>query len=83
MGKREDQFQEKLAQLQAGEPLQACQADLAEDEADLLELVAALGEVPYPERDVDLVAEQRAHLLELAAQERDERAPPLGREASA
>jgi hypothetical protein len=76
MGKREDQFQEKLAQLQAGEPLQACQADLAEDEADLLELVAALGEVPYPERDVDLVAEQRAHLLELAAQERDERAPP-------
>ena len=69
MGKQEDRFQEKLEQLRAGEPLEVCQAGLPQDEADLLALVVQLGKVHYPERDENVVTEQRVQLLKLAAKE--------------
>ena len=69
MGKQEDRFQEKLEQLRAGEPLEACRAGLPKDEADLLSLVVQLGQIHYPERDESVVAAQRVQLLKLAAKE--------------
>ena len=63
-------LQEQLEQLEAGKPLEACLADLPEEEADLLRIGAMLREVQYPERDNNIVATQRAGLLKLAAQEK-------------
>lgn len=62
-------LQERLEQLEAGKPLEACLADLSGEEADLLKLAAMLREVEYPERNSDIVADQRARLLKLAATE--------------
>jgi hypothetical protein len=70
-------LQERLEQLEAGELLDACLADLPEDEADLLRLAASLGEVQYPARNSDIVAAQRAGLLKLTAKEKKmEHKPP-------
>jgi len=63
-------LQERLEQLEAGEPLGGCLADLPEDEAELLETAVMLREVQYPARDRSVVAAQRANLLKLAAREK-------------
>ncbi len=60
-------LQERLEQLEADKPLEACLADLPEEEADLLRMAAMLREVQYPERDDAIVATQRKNLLKLAA----------------
>jgi hypothetical protein len=58
-------LQERLEQLEVGEPLEACLADMPEDQAELLKLAAALGELPYPVSDSRTVAVQRSRLLSL------------------
>ncbi len=63
-------LQERLEQLEAGRPLEACLADLPEAEAELLRLAASLGQVRYPGRDSAIVAAQRAKLVKLAIKEK-------------
>ena len=67
MSEREDRLQERLEELRSGTPLEFCQAGLPEDEAALLALASGLGELEYPERDKDAVAQQRLALQTLAA----------------
>jgi len=66
----EELLQERLERLEAGEALEACLADLPEDEADLLRMAAMLRKVQYPERAPEVVADQRANVLKLAAEEK-------------
>lgn len=72
----EERLQERFEQLETGASLEACLADLPEDEAELLKLASALGAVQYPERDSSIVAAQRARLLRLAEEENRMKAQP-------
>lgn len=65
-----DVFQERLARLEAGEPLEACLAGLPENEAALLKMAARLSAINYPEWTAESVVAQRAKLLR-AAKERN------------
>jgi hypothetical protein len=65
----ENLFQERVERLRSGEPLEVCSAGLPEQEAELLALVASLGELDYPEPEKSAVAAQRAQLLRLAKKE--------------
>ena len=67
MGKREDLFQDKLEQLQSGQPLESCMEGLPEQDAELLALVAQLGKLHYPEPNMNVAAAQRTELLGQAA----------------
>ena len=58
-----DLFQERLARLEQGEPLEACLAGLPEEEASLLKMAAQLSTVNYPEQASDSVLAQRMKLL--------------------
>jgi hypothetical protein len=69
MGKRIDLFQDRLEQLQSGQPLESCIEGLPEQDVELLALVTCLGELHYPEPDVNVAATQRAELLHQAAKE--------------
>ena len=67
----EDRLQDRLARLEAGEPLDALLADLPPEEAELVRMAADLRAVPYPAREVSAVNVQRAQLLRAAqAQQR-------------
>ena len=85
MSRREDRFQDKLEQLQSGQPLESCVDGLSERDAELLTLVARLGEVRYPEPDTSVAGAQRAELLRQAAKEMtvSNRQPSRGREEGA
>jgi hypothetical protein len=56
-------LQAKLEQLEAGVPLEDCLADLSQEQAELLKLVVALREAPYPYRNPDITTAQRAQFL--------------------
>ena len=71
MNEVEELLQQKLERLEAGESLEACLAGLPEDEAELLKVAAMLRQLPYPARDAQTVAAQRAHLLTLASKEKN------------
>jgi hypothetical protein len=81
----EENLQERMERLEAGESLEACLSGLPDDAADLLQLATTLREVQVPERDSDTVAVQRAALLRLAAKERmaDTRSTQDARKGSA
>jgi hypothetical protein len=66
MGDLKSLLQERLEQLEAGERLDTCLDGLPEEQAELLKLAVALGQVKYPARDGSVVAAQRAQLLDLA-----------------
>jgi hypothetical protein len=66
MDELHDLFQERLARLERGEPLEACLAGLPEEEASLLKMAAQLSAVNYPEQASDSVLAQRAKLLRAA-----------------
>ena len=70
MKELEDLFQEKMEQVEAGEPLEACLAGLPAEDAELLRLAAMLRDVPYPQRDSEVVINQRAGLLRTAIKEK-------------
>jgi hypothetical protein len=66
MNRIEDLFQERLEQLQNGEPLEDCGAGLPEQEAQLLALAAKLRELDYPQPNQETVATQRAEVMRQA-----------------
>jgi hypothetical protein len=66
MDELHDLFQERLARLEQGEPLEACLAGLPEEEASLLKMAAQLSTVSYPEQATDSVLAQRIKLLRAA-----------------
>ncbi len=79
MNGSEDTLQERLEQLETGVPLEACLADLSEDEADLLRLVSSLRQAPHPQRDAGIAAAQRAQVLRQMGAQRDAKPrAPLG-----
>jgi hypothetical protein len=59
----EDLLQKRIEQLEAGTPLESCLAELPHEEAELLELVATLREMPHPLRDAQTTANQRGHFV--------------------
>ncbi len=67
MSTREDLLQERLEQLEAGYPLEACLVGLPEEEAEALKLAAKLRELARAEQSRAVVAAQRAALLNAAA----------------
>jgi len=73
----EELFQQRIEQLEAGEPLAVCQQGLPAEEAALLQLAADLRQVNAPARAPEQVAQQRAHLLTLAADAPASRTHPL------
>lgn len=62
----EELFQQRLEQLEAGEPLAICQQGLPLEEAALLQLAAGLRQVDAPVRTPEQVAAQRVQMLALA-----------------
>jgi hypothetical protein len=72
---REDVLHERLTRLEAGESLEICLSGLAEEEAGLLRLVAALRAVPYPDATVDAIAAQRTRLRRVVKEDRHTAAP--------
>ncbi|MBI3243973.1 MAG: FecR domain-containing protein [Chloroflexi bacterium] len=66
MDELHDLFQERLARLEQGEPLEACLAGLPEEEASLLKMAAQLSTVNYPEQASDSALAQRTKLLQAA-----------------
>ena len=70
MNELEDLFQEKMEQVEAGEPLEVCLIGLPAEDAELLRLATMLRDVPYPQRDSEVVINQRAGLLRTAIKER-------------
>ncbi|HKZ86125.1 MAG TPA: DUF5666 domain-containing protein [Anaerolineae bacterium] len=71
----EDLLQERLARLEAGEPLEACFDGLPEEQADLLRTAGALRSIRFPSRSTERVAAQRAGLMRAA---KEQRAPAAG-----
>lgn len=65
----EELLQQRLEQLEAGQPLAACLQGLPERESRILQMIASLKIVPFPEEDAELVAAQRANVLGAAATE--------------
>lgn len=61
-----DLLQEKLEQLEAGLPLEACLTDLPEEEAAMLNLVATMKTVDYPLPDRATAVTQRYRLMSMA-----------------
>jgi hypothetical protein len=64
----EERLQEQLEKLEAGERLEAAQAEPGEETAELLRFAAALRELPRPRMEPETVASQRAGLLRLAVE---------------
>ena len=71
----EELLQERLARLEAGEPLEACLDGLPDDVAGAMRSAGALRSIRFPSRSAERVAAQRASLTR-AAQE--QRAPVSG-----
>ena len=65
----EELLQQRLEQLEAGQPLADCLQGLPERESRILQMIAALKTVPFPEEDAALTAAQRANVLAAAAME--------------
>ncbi len=74
MDELHDLFQERLARLEQGEPLEACLAGLPEEEASLLKVAAQLSAVNYPEQASDSVLAQRTKLLQTARSAKEKNA---------
>lgn len=68
MNNFDEQLQERLARLEAGEPLTTAGADLPEDVAGALALAAELKDVPLPEPDETAVIAHRAAAIRAAQQ---------------
>ncbi|HSG16320.1 MAG TPA: hypothetical protein VLE70_08360 [Anaerolineae bacterium] len=66
MSASESLLQRRLAQLEAGAPLEQCLQGLSDNEAEMLRLVDQLRTLQYPVRDGNAVAAQRRELLNLA-----------------
>lgn len=64
----EETLQQRLEQLAAGRPLEACLDGLTEQEARMVRLAAALQDAPQPEADEAITAVQRQRVLQAAAQ---------------
>lgn len=62
-------LQQRLAQLEAGAPLEACLEGLVAEEAVLLRLAADIRQVYIPEQNDLRVAAQYHHLMQVASQE--------------
>ncbi len=75
MNKLEDLLQERLEQLEAGQPLAVCLAGLPEEEAKLLRLTADLQALTYPLPDRETAVAQRASLQRLTQSRQPRRAP--------
>ncbi len=65
----EDLLQERLARLEAGEPLDACLDGLPEEQADLLRTAGVLRSIAFPSRSTERVAAQRASLVRAAKEQ--------------
>ena len=65
----EELLQQRLEQLEAGQPLATCLQGLPERETRILQMIAALKTVPFPEEDTELIAAQRANVLGAARTE--------------
>ncbi|WP_420642180.1 DUF5666 domain-containing protein [Candidatus Leptofilum sp.] len=66
MNQNEEQFQERLARLEAGEPLTTAGADLPQEEAAALVLAAELKDVTLPEPEETAVLYHRAAAVRAA-----------------
>ena len=66
----EDELQDRLARLAAGEALESCVTDLPADEAELLKVAATLQAMTYPVQAADSITAQRDRLLQAAAARR-------------
>jgi hypothetical protein len=58
-------------------PLEACLADLSDEEAELLKLAALVREVPHPARDPDIAAAQRAEIQRQVDQQFGRKPEPI------
>ncbi|MDJ0755361.1 MAG: DUF5666 domain-containing protein [Ardenticatenaceae bacterium] len=67
MSELEQILQQRIEQLEAGEPLEACLAGLPKQEAEALQLIAAVRSLSVDDADEALVAAQRAEILGAAA----------------
>ena len=65
-----DILQERLARLEAGEPLESVLAGLPADEAGLVKMAVSLRTVPQPARSPEVVAAQRQKLLRVAQKDK-------------
>jgi hypothetical protein len=68
MKKEEDVIQERLARLEAGESLEVCLSELAEDQAQVLLVAAELRGLAFSQAET-IVSAQRTALLKMAARE--------------
>lgn len=66
MSASESLLQRRLAQLEAGAPIEQCLQGLSDNEAEMLRLVDQLRTLQYPVRDGNAVAAQRRELLNFA-----------------
>ncbi len=67
MDNSEELMQQRLERLKAGDPLEVCLAGLTKEDAEALKLAAALIELPSPEQADEVVAAQKALVMEAAA----------------
>ena len=65
----EDLLQERLARLEAGEPLEACLDGFPVELAEALRSAGALRSIRFPSRPAERVAAQRASLVRVAQQQ--------------
>jgi hypothetical protein len=65
----EERLQEQLERLEAGEPLEAAQVALGQETAGLLRFAATLGDLSRAEMEPETVANQRAGVMRLAAEQ--------------
>jgi len=65
-------LQERLARLEAGDPLEACLDGLPEEQADLLRTAGALRSIRFPSRSAERVAAQRVDLMHAAQQQQQQ-----------
>lgn len=70
MPERETLFQEKLEQLEAGEPLEACLVGLGEEDAAAFRLIATMRAAAFPAQDPISVQVYREQLLHKTVQEK-------------
>lgn len=76
MSELEQVLQERIEQLEKGEPLEACLAGLPEQEASALRLIASVRGLPVDNIDQASITAQRAEVLKVAAKELTPSATP-------
>ena len=65
MSKKEDQLQNLLNQIEAGEPIQDIKADLPDEFSELLDIASSLRATQVPKRRAKVISNQRKKLLEI------------------